>query len=224
MIRSSFLSDDERRHLTAMARRGRVEHRIARRANAIILLDRGMSCEEVASVLLLDDDTIRTWHRRFQEAGVKSLKDFDYKGSASSLTPAQQDALKAWVTEALPRTTHEIGAWIEREFGVVYESRGGLAALLNRLGLAYRKPKAVSRKLDPARQRAFIDDYETVQRTMGDDETALFVDAVHPTHGVRPVGCWAAKDAKVAIDQAGTASTSMARSTWRRAPPSCATS
>ena len=74
MIRSSFLSDDERRHLTAMARRGRVEHRIARRANAIILLDRGMSCEEVASVLLLDDDTIRTWHRRFQEAGVKSLK------------------------------------------------------------------------------------------------------------------------------------------------------
>jgi hypothetical protein len=74
------------------------------------------------------------------------------------------------------------------------------------------------------RQRAFIDDYEAVQRTMGDDETALFVDAVHPTHGVRPVGCWAAKDAKVAVDQAGTASTSMARSTWRRAPPSCATS
>jgi hypothetical protein len=95
-------------------------------------------------VLLIDDDTIRTWHRRFQEAGVKSLKDFDYKGSASSLTPAQQDALKAWVTEALPRTTHEIGAWIEREFGIVYESRGGLAALLNRLGLAYRKPSRAS--------------------------------------------------------------------------------
>src|SRR3954468_8783484 len=145
-----------------------------------------MSCEEVAPVLLLDDDTIRTWHRRFQEAGVKSLKEFDYKGSASSLTPAQQDALKAWVTEALPRTTHEIGAWIKREFGIVYESRGGLAALLNRLG--YRKPTAVSRKLNPVRQRAFIDAYEAVQRTMGDDETALFVDAVHPTHGRSAAG------------------------------------
>jgi transposase len=202
MIRGGFLTAEERQDLTELARDGLAEHRLARRANALVLLDRGMSCDEVGRVLLIDDDTIRTWHRRFQEAGVKSLKDFDYKGSASSLTPAQQDALKAWVTEALPRTTHEIGAWIEREFGVVYESRGGLAALLNRLGLAYRKPKAVSRKLDPVRQRAFIDDYEAVQRTMGDDETALFVDAVHPTHGVRPVGCWAAKDAKVAVDQA----------------------
>src|SRR3954462_1034137 len=205
MIRGGFLTAEERRDLTELARDGLAGDRLARRANALVLLDRGMSCDEVGRVLLIDDDTIRTWHRRFQEAGVKSLKDFGYKGSASSLTPAQQDALKAWVTEALPRTTHEIGAWIEREFAVVYESRGGLAALLNRLGLAYRKPKAVSRKLDPARQRAFIDDYETVQRTMGDDETALFVDAVHPTHGVRPVGCWAAKDAKVAkvaIDQA----------------------
>jgi transposase len=61
-------------------------------------------------VLLIDDDTIRTWHRRFQEAGVKSLKDFDYKGSASALTPAQQDALKAWVTEALPRTRSAPGS------------------------------------------------------------------------------------------------------------------
>src|SRR3954447_3289250 len=144
MIRGGFLTAEERRDLTELARDGLAEHRLARRANALVLLDRGMSCDEVGRVLLIDDDTIRTWHRRFQEAGVKSLKDFDYKGSASSLTPAQQDALKAWVTEALPRTTHEIGAWIEWEFGVVYESRGGLAALLNRLGLAYRKTSRAS--------------------------------------------------------------------------------
>jgi hypothetical protein len=25
---------------------------------------------------------------------------------------------------------------------------------------------------------------------MGDDEVAMFVDAVHPTHAARPVGCW----------------------------------
>ena len=222
MIRGGFLTAEERRDL--LARDGLAEHRLARRANALVLLDRGMSCDEVGRVLLIDDDTIRTWHRRFQEAGVKSLKDFDYKGSASSLTPAQQDALKAWVTEALPRTTHEIGAWIEREFGIVYESRGGLAALLNRLGLAYRKPTAVSRKLDPVRQRAFIDDYEAVQRTMGDDETALFVDAVHPTHGRSAAGRPRTPRSPSIRPAAGTASTSMARSTWRRAPPSCATS
>jgi hypothetical protein len=29
--------------------------------------------------------------------------------------------LKAWIAETLPRTTHQIGAWIENEFGVAYQ-------------------------------------------------------------------------------------------------------
>ena len=29
----------------------------------------------------------------------------------------------------------------------------------------------------------------------------IFVDAVHPTHAVRPVGCWAPKEAPVAVEQ-----------------------
>ena len=29
----------------------------------------------------------------------------------------------------------------------------------------------------------------------------MFADAVHPTHAVRPVGCWAPKETKVAVDQ-----------------------
>jgi transposase len=36
---------------------------------------------------------------------------------------------------------------------------------------------------------------------MGDDEAVLFGDAVHPTHAVRPVGCWAPKDLPVAVPQ-----------------------
>ena len=36
---------------------------------------------------------------------------------------------------------------------------------------------------------------------LSDDEAVMFADAVHPTHAVRPVGCWAPKETKVAIDQ-----------------------
>ena len=36
---------------------------------------------------------------------------------------------------------------------------------------------------------------------MGDDEVVIFVDAVHPTHAARPVGCWAPKEQKLAIEQ-----------------------
>ena len=101
----------------------------------------------------------------------------------------------------MPRTTRQIGAWIEREFGVAYEGRSGLIALLNRLGLEYHKPEVIPRKLDEDKQKAFIASYENLLNSLGDDEAVLFGDAVHPTHAARPVGCWAPKQDNLAIEQ-----------------------
>jgi hypothetical protein len=36
---------------------------------------------------------------------------------------------------------------------------------------------------------------------LGNDEVVLFADAVHPTYAARPVGCWAPKQNKLAIEQ-----------------------
>ena len=43
--------------------------------------------------------------------------------------------------------------------------------------------------------------YDNLLNNLGNDEAVLFADAVHPTHEVRPAGCWAPKDAKVALEQ-----------------------
>lgn len=201
MIRPGFLDPESRKDLTELARDGSVAHRLARRANALVLLDLGMSCGQVGKALLLDDDTVRTWHRLYEEDGIEGLVSFGYEGSACRLSDEQQEKLRAWITETLPRTTSQVGAWIEREFGIVYESRSGLIALLHRLGMEHRKPKAVSRRLDPVKQAAFIKAYETLLNGLEDDEAVLFGDAVHPTHAVRPVGCWAPKDTPVAVEQ-----------------------
>ena len=48
MIRSGFLDDESRQDLIELARDGSAQHRLARRANALVLLDDGMSCEAVA--------------------------------------------------------------------------------------------------------------------------------------------------------------------------------
>jgi len=61
MIRSGFLSRDDRAALRALARDGSAAHRLARRANALVLLDAGWSAQQVANAFLLDDDTIRGW-------------------------------------------------------------------------------------------------------------------------------------------------------------------
>lgn len=201
MIRPGFLDAASRQDLIELARDGSAAHRLARRANALVLLDDGMSCAVIAKVLLLHADTIRTWHRRYEEAGIEGLADFDYEGSACRLSEVQQDRLTAWIIETLPRTTREVGAWIETECGIAYQSRSGLIALLHRLGMEHRKPQSVSRKLDPDKQAAFIKAYEELLNHLADDEAVLFGDAVHPTHAVRPVGCWAPRDLPIAVAQ-----------------------
>ena len=132
--------------------------------------------------------------------GIQGLNDFGYKGSACELTPVQQDKLKVWVTEALPRSTTRIGAWIEQEFNVGY-TRSAIIKLMHRIGMEFKTAKAVSSKLDIMEQQEFIDAYSKLLNSLADDEAVMFADAVHPPHTARPVGCWVPKDIKIAVDQ-----------------------
>jgi transposase len=200
MIRGGFLSEPERQALIGIARDGLEEHRIARRANAIILLDKGWNCTKVASALLLDDDTIRHWHRAYESEGLEGLRNFGHEGSACRLSEDQQRALTAWITARLPRSTNVVGAWLKKTYDLSY-SRPGLIALLHRLGFDYRTPRRVPRHLDEERQKAFIDAYEKLLNRLGPDEAVVFIDAVHPTHQVRAAGCWAPKGVAIAVEQ-----------------------
>jgi transposase len=200
MIRGGFLDPGTRQDLIALVRDGKAEMRLGRRANALLLLDDGLSCEAVAKVLYLDDDTIRYWYSLYNKTGLSWLADFGYKGRPCELTALQQDELKKWVTETLPRTTSVVGEWIEKSYGISY-TRSALVKLLKRLGMSHRKPKVMPSKLNPLKQQEFIESYEKLLNNLGDDEAVMFADAVHPTHEVRPAGCWAPKDHKVVVEQ-----------------------
>ena len=90
-----------------------------------------MSCEAIAKVLFVDGDTIRDWHRRYQEDGVKGLTIFDHEGGVCRLPAAEWERLKAWIGETLPCSTREIGGRIARECAALTTTRGrsGLVAL-----------------------------------------------------------------------------------------------
>jgi transposase len=183
-----------------VARDGLAEHRIARRANALVLLDKGWSCDKVATALLLDDDTVRQWYGAYARDGLEGLSNFGHEGSSCRLTEEQQTALAAWITERLPRSTRRIGAWLKNKYDADY-SHSGLIVLLHRLGFKYCKPRKIPRRLDEGRQQAFIDHYEKLLNSLDLDEAVVFVDAVHPTHQVRAAGCWAPKGTTVAVEQ-----------------------
>jgi transposase len=114
MIRRGFLSKEDRNKLIALARDGSAASRVTRRANALVLLDNGWSCQEVAAALLLNDDTIRGWHKLFEQRGIEGLTSFDMDGSVGFLSTTQEDALKAFVGATLPRSTRQVGAFIQR--------------------------------------------------------------------------------------------------------------
>ena len=82
IIRGGFLSEEDRNKLIALAREGSVASRVTRRANALVLLDDGWSCQEVADAFLLNDDTIRGWFKLFEQRGIEGLTSFDVGGSA----------------------------------------------------------------------------------------------------------------------------------------------
>jgi transposase len=152
MMKRNFLSKDDRAALTRVARDGLEEHRVARRPNALLLLDKGWSCEQVSDALLLDDDTIRGWFKIYREGGVAALAQFDLAGGHRALNANQLDALKAWATPTLPASTRLIGHYIETSFGVSY-TRSGLIKLMAGLDFVWRKPDLVPRSSILRRRR-----------------------------------------------------------------------
>ena len=201
MIRPGFLTDTEKRELTVLARNPVVRHRFARRANAVLLLDRGMSCQQVADLLFIDDDSVREWMKRYETGGAEGLQQDEHTGSEPKLNVEQQAELKAFVTESLPRNANVVADWIEKRFGVVYDARSSLSKLLHRLGFVYRAPTEIPLKVDEDAQRKAIKHYEKLMNGLPDDEVVLFSDAVHPTHITHPAGCWGPKDVEVAVHQ-----------------------
>ena len=68
----NFLSAADRAALVKIVRDGLEEHRIVRRANALLLLDKGWSFAEVAEALFLDDSTVRIWLKEFPRNSRKA--------------------------------------------------------------------------------------------------------------------------------------------------------
>jgi transposase len=198
VIRPSFLSAEQRASLERMVRRTSELHGAARRANAILLLDDGLSCEAISKVLYIDDDTVRGWYERWSSGGERALSTFDFKGSKRTLNPEQETALIRDLSAKLFSTSTAVHAHILTNFGVNF-SRSGMIKYLNRLGFEYRKPKALPAQANVAAQEAFIASYERLLNALGTDEVVYFADAVHPEYQSRPAYGWVRKGDKIAV-------------------------
>ena len=198
MVRGGFLSAKERTALQAVIRHPSEIHGVARRANAILLLDDGWNCAKVAEAFYLDDDTVRTWFKRYQAGGLDAMTGFDWKGRSGDLSRERMAELSARLGERLMRDSGEVAAYIAARWGVVY-GHSGCVALLHRLGFEYKRPESLPARSDEAKQAAFISRYDQLLNGLAADEVVYFADAVHPEYQSRPAHGWVRKGDKVAL-------------------------
>ena len=165
------------------------EKRFADRVKAVLLLGTGWTTQQVAEVLLLDEKTVRSYFAHYTNAGEKGLVQLNYQGKAPLLTATQQKELAKHLDENTYLDSKAIAHYVEKTYNIKY-SPTGIKELLHRLNFVYKKPKHVPGKLDPAKQEAFIAEYEKLRETKGENDPIYFADAVHPQFNSIPSYGW----------------------------------
>ncbi len=97
-----------------------------------MLLDDGFAPIDVARVLYLDEETIRSWKRGFDRDGLGSLDLNAYSKRDGHLTAEQEAALLTLFRCKPPKTVGEVRAVIAKLFDVTY-SKSGAIKLMGRL-------------------------------------------------------------------------------------------
>lgn len=168
------------------------DKKLADRIKAILSLNAGHDYSQVASILLLDEITLRRYVEKFQKKGIDGLLEFHYTGGQTKLTPVQEQELKSYLQENTKRTVKEVVEVIQKRYGIKF-SIIGATKLLHRLGFTYKKPKIIPGKADRLSQEQFLHTYQKIKTNLGLNDQIYFGDATHPEHNTKPSYGWILK-------------------------------
>ena len=127
----------------------------AYRINALLLLGLGWTYIQVSQALLLDEETLRGYVKRYRSGGLKALLKDKNSGSSTKLSVTEISELCGHLEDNLYITAEEIIAHIKKQYDVEY-TVSGITDLLHRSGFVYKKTKVIPGKADAEKQKAFI--------------------------------------------------------------------
>lgn len=110
-------------------RRQREDNVIARRANALLLLDDRKSYQVIAEFLYLDDDTIRRWYKSYRGSSWDALAVDGWKGGQSRMTTDQEAALCRWLDGRFCRSSSEAALSDQNSYPTSHSHETPLQAL-----------------------------------------------------------------------------------------------
>jgi len=174
------------------AHRACKDKRAADRIKAIYSLGMGFSVDDVVSILMLDEETLRNYVKRYQTGGINALLTDHYLGSFSKLSAIQLQQLTAHLEHTTYLTVDAVLAHVEETYDILY-SASGMTDLLHRLKFTYKKSKLVPAKADKEKQEQFLNQLEELRANKGKNDPVLYMDGVHPQHNTMLAYGWIKK-------------------------------
>ena len=188
LMKGFNLSTDELKELR-LAHKAAKGINAAYRINAVILLGSGWTLKKVKNALLLDDETLRGYVKKYRDGGIDALLTTNHKGRDTLLIELQKELLCEELDTNIYLTTQSVIYFVKNQFSVEYKP-SGMRDLLNRLGYAYKKPKLVPGNPDIDAQEEFINYYDDFMANKPENVEVLFADAVHPEHNAMAAYGW----------------------------------
>jgi transposase len=194
-----ILSLSERQHLELQLKRTR-DFSEGKRLCAILGYADGSTIDELATVLRISPFTVEAYLKDYNSN--QKTKNDPRGGQNFKLTEKQSQELEKHLQERTYLKVKHIIAYVEVQYGVKY-SRSGMTLWLNQHNFAYKCPKKVPGKLDPEKQKAFVEEYERLKRHLNSEDEIYFVDAVHPEHQSQAVCGWIRKGIQKTLQTTG---------------------
>lgn len=190
------------------SQRADLEHKLRRpkdysernRICVILGYDEGISTQDLAKTLRLSLFTVQEYLREYDSQD--KTQSSPRGGSESKLSEEQTESLLKHLSEKTYLKVKGIVAYVHEQYGIKY-SRSGMTSWLIEHGFTYKRPKKIPGKLDPEKQRVFIEQYTALKETLKPDEEIYFVDAVHPEHQSQAVCGWIKKGVQKPLQTSG---------------------
>lgn len=183
----------EEKNILRLVHRGTKKKRDADKIKAALLSSEGYSAAQIAAILLLDDDTVRSWLVTYAQApNLATWLRSNHLAYRGKLSESEREQVVLYVQENVISDSKQVKAFIEDHFVITY-SLSGITVLLNTLGFVYKKTTLIPSKYDPIRQAQCKEMYETMEHQLATTETILFMDSVHPQHNTTCTYAWIKK-------------------------------
>ncbi len=191
-MKTISLQPEERKDLVRLGKQIK-DARGAIIVRVILALYAGYTIKEVADILLLDEDTVNNWKKKYRKGQFFSdwLKEY-YAGYNGKLTKEQIEEIEGFVKKHTVTDSREVVQFIKEEFDKEYTITG-VTKLLHRLGFVYKQVVFVPGKLNEAAQAAWLEEYKALEKNKKESDVVLFGDGVHPTHNIHKTKAWIKK-------------------------------